>query len=149
MLPRGSGKNAIFVIDSLSHQLEKLPTGISPGFKGFGEFFHKLVSLREHHIIRIGVVNPVYSHTPESRVVDVMMRHIVAASKRLIEVMTEVSARGNQNVYRMKGDEVPEEASHSPGNHRARKSKEDYWTIGITQHVKPDLVTPSKHSALE
>src|SRR2546422_9054294 len=125
MLPRGSGKNAVFVVDSLSHQLEKLPARVPPGLKAFRELLYKLVSLREHHIIRIGVVNPVYSHTPESRAVDVMMRHIVSASKRLKQVMTEVSARGNQNVHRMKGDEVPEEASHSPGNHRARKSKED------------------------
>ena len=87
MFPRGRGENAVFVVDSLPHELEKLPAGVAPGLKAFRELLHKLVSLREDDIIRIGIVNPVNSHVPQSWVVDMMVGHVVAAPKRLIEVV--------------------------------------------------------------
>jgi hypothetical protein len=78
-----------------------------------------------------------------------MMRHIVAAAKGFVEIMTEICASGYENVDRMESDKVPEESPHSPGNHRARQAEEDERTIGVAQHLKPDLVTFAKHSALE
>ena len=37
----------------------------------------------------------------------------MAAPERLVKVVTEVSARGNENVDCVKGDEVPEKTPHS------------------------------------
>jgi len=49
----------------------------------------------------------------------------------------------------MERDEVAKETPHSASNHSARQTEENQRAIGITQHVKPDLVTPAKHSTLE
>ena len=149
VFPRGGGENAVLVVDSLTHELEKFPTGVAPGLKTFRELLNKLVSLREHYIIRVSIIDSVYSHRPQGRVINVMVGHVMSAPKRLVKVVTEVCTCGYENIDCMEGDEVAKESPHSPSNHRARQTEEDYRTIGIVQHVKPDLVTPAKHSTLE
>jgi hypothetical protein len=63
--------------------------------------------------------------------------------------MTEIRTGGYENIDRMEGDKVPEETPHSPSNHRTRQAEKYERTLGVAQHVKPDLVTLAKHSALE
>ena len=60
-----------------------------------------------------------------------MMGHIVAASKRFVEIVTQIRTGRYENVDRMEGDEVPEESPHSPSNHRARQAEEYDRTIGV------------------
>src|SRR6266571_4482853 len=63
--------------------------------------------------------------------------------------MTQVCASGHQHVYRMKGYQVTNNSPHSPSYHRSRESEEDEGSLGIIQHLEPNLETTAQVPALK
>ncbi len=71
------------------------------------------------------------------------------APQRLVEVVTEVGTGRDEHIYRMKGNEVTQNAAHPSGNHRPRKPKEDRRPVRVREHSEPNPIASAQKTALK
>ena len=112
-----------------------------------GEATDPLVVLAEFFFVGQHVVHAVYQVFGQQHVVDGGRALVMEISQRLMQVVEEVRAGGNQAIDQPVFDHADHQPAHPGGNHGAGHAHHD--GAAVAQHFFPNLKRQAKLLALE
>ncbi len=131
-----------------TQQVQELARGVGPRLiERGGEAADPLIVLAEFLLVGQHVVHAVDQIFGQQHVVDRGRSLVVEIAERLVQVVEEVGAGGNQAVDQPVLDHAHHQPPHSGRNHGARHSHHD--GAAVAEHLFPDFESQSELLALE